>query len=169
VGCGGTVERGDTADGRVMTKRRGPGQIEQVRRQYAALPYRRSRDGLEIMLITSRETRRWIIPKGWPMKRRRARGTAAREALEEAGIRGRMAKDMLGSYTYVKRGLGRRSWPCLVDVFPLEVRVEQDTWREDRQRSRQWFPYIEAAALVTEPGLRQLILAFGVAADAADD
>jgi 8-oxo-dGTP pyrophosphatase MutT (NUDIX family) len=147
-----------------MKKPRAPGQIEQVWQQFAALPFRRG-VGLEILLITSRETRRWIIPKGWPMKGRRPRGTAAREALEEAGIKGRVSRDPIGSYTYIKRGLGRQSWPCRVDVFPLEVRIELPDWRERAQRTRQWLPYIEAAALVTERELRDLILAFGVAFD----
>lgn len=139
-------------------------QVEQVRQQFAALPFRQA-NGVEIMLITSRETRRWIIPKGWPMKGRRPRGTAAREALEEAGITGKVGKNPIGSYIYMKRGLGGKSWPCRVDVFPLEVRRERSDWRERSQRTRQWLSYIEAAAAVTEPDLKRLILAFGVAFD----
>ncbi|MDX7951092.1 NUDIX hydrolase [Lichenihabitans sp. Uapishka_5] len=150
-----------------MKKLRAPGQVEQVRQQYAALPFRRG-DGLEIMLITSRETRRWVVPKGWPMKGRRPRGTAAREAMEEAGISGAVAKAAIGSYVYIKRGIGGKSWPCRVDVFPLEVRVERATWRERKQRTRQWFNYIEAADAVAEPDLKGLILAFGVAFDRMD-
>ena len=117
------------------------------------------------MLITSRQTRRWIIPKGWPMKGRRPPGTAAREALQEAGIAGAVSKTPIGSFTYTKRGLGGQSWPCRVDVFPLEVRMERADWREREQRTRQWFPFIEAAAAVVEPELKALILAFGVAFD----
>lgn len=147
-----------------MKQPRAPGQIEQVWQQFAALPFRRAA-GLEVMLITSRETRRWIIPKGWPMKGRRPRGTAAREALEEAGIKGKVSRTPIGSYTYVKRGLGGQSWPCRVDIFPLEVRLELADWREREQRTRQWFPYIEAAGAVTERELRDLILGFGVAFD----
>ncbi|MCW6507652.1 NUDIX hydrolase [Lichenifustis flavocetrariae] len=147
-----------------MNRPHRPGQIEQVRQQYGALPFRRI-DGIEIMLITSRETRRWVIPKGWPMKGRRPRGTAAGEAMEEAGISGHIAKTPIGSYTYIKRGIGGQRWPCKVDVFPLEVRVERRTWREREQRARQWFSYVEAAEVVTEPELRALILGFGVAFD----
>ncbi len=147
-----------------MKRPRAPGQVEQVRQQYAALPFRRA-ELIEIMLITSRETRRWIIPKGWPMKGRRPRGTAAREAMEEAGISGDVAKAPVGSYTYIKRGLGGQSWPCKVDVFPLEVRVERKQWRERLQRTREWFSYIEAAEAVEEPDLKSLILGFGVAFD----
>lgn len=141
------------------------GRIEQVRLQYGALPFRTD-DQLEILLITSRETHRWIIPKGWPMKGRRPRGTAAREALQEAGITGRVSKAPIGSYTYIKRGIGGQNWPCSVDVFPMRVRKELADWREREQRTRQWFSFIEAADLVVEPGLRTLILGFGVAFDA---
>ena len=145
-----------------MAARGSLGQVEQVRQQFAAMPFRRS-DMIEIMLITSRESHRWIIPKGWPMKGRHPRGTAAREALQEAGIRGQIARKPVGSYTYIKRGLGGQQWPCRVDVFPLEVRSERLEWRESEQRIRVWFPFIEAAHLVEEPDLATLILAFGVA------
>lgn len=144
-----------------MAKRRFLGKVDEVRQQFAALPFRRG-EGVEVMLITSRESRRWVIPKGWPMKGRSAFGTAAREALQEAGIRGHVSKTAIGSYLYIKRGLGGKSWPCTVHVFPLEVRVERDTWREKDERTRQWFSYIEAAEAVAEPDLKALILAFGL-------
>jgi 8-oxo-dGTP pyrophosphatase MutT (NUDIX family) len=144
-----------------MAKRHFPGKVDEVRQQFAALPFRRT-DGVEVLLITSRETRRWIIPKGWPMKGRSPPGTAAREALQEAGIRGRISKTPIGVYSYIKRGLGGQKWPCTVHVFPLEVRVEQQNWREREERTREWFTYIEAAEAVTEPELKRLILAFGL-------
>ena len=146
---------------RRMAKRRTLVQVDDVRQQFGALPYR-AVGGVEIMLITSRETRRWIIPKGWPMKGRSPYGTAAREALQEAGIRGQIQKQPIGSYLYVKRALGGQRWPCTVHVFPLQVRVERDTWREKGERTRQWFSYIEAAEAVEEPDLKSLILAFRV-------
>ena len=144
-----------------MVKGRFLGRVDEVRQQFGALPYRVS-GGVEIMLITSRETRRWIIPKGWPMKGRSPFGTAAREALQEAGIRGQIRKQSIGSYLYIKRALGGQRWPCTVHVFPLEVRVERETWREMGERTRQWFSYIEAAEAVEEPDLKSLILAFGL-------
>ena len=144
-----------------MAKRRLIGEVTEVRRQFAALPFRRT-DLIEIMLITSRETRRWVIPKGWPMKGKSPWGAAALEALQEAGIRGAISKKPIGSYLYIKRGLGGQRWPCTVQVYPLTVRVEQDNWREKDERTREWFTYIEAAAAVEEPDLRQLILAFGL-------
>lgn len=144
-----------------MAKGQVKGQIDEVRRQFGALPFRRG-EFVEVMLITSRDTRRWVIPKGWPMKGHRPHGTAAREAFQEAGIRGTIETVPIGSYLYVKRGLGGKSWPCTVLVFPLRVRVERDSWREKEERSRQWFSYIEAATAVEEPELRSLILAFGL-------
>ena len=144
-----------------MAKRRLIGEVTEVRRQFAALPFRRT-DLIEIMLITSRETRRWVIPKGWPMKGKSPWGAAAREAVQEAGIRGTVSKETIGSYLYIKRGLGGQRWPCTVQVYPLAVRVEQDNWREKEERTREWFTYIEAAAAVEEPDLRGLILAFGL-------
>ena len=144
-----------------MAKRRWLGTVDEVRQQFAALPFRRT-DVPEVMLITSRETRRWIVPKGWPMKGRSPHGTAAREALQEAGIRGQIFKVPVGSYLYIKRGLGGQRWPCTVHVFPLAVRTELESWREKEERTRQWFSYLEAADAVEEPELRSLILAFGI-------
>jgi 8-oxo-dGTP pyrophosphatase MutT (NUDIX family) len=144
-----------------MAKRPSFGQVDEVRQQFGALPFRRT-DIVEIMLITSRETRRWVVPKGWPMKGKSPHGTAAREALQEAGIRGQISKSSIGSYLYIKRGLGGKRWPCTVHLFPLEVRQERENWREKDERVRQWFSYIEAAAAVEEPDLRALILAFGL-------
>lgn len=146
-----------------MAKRRFLGQVDEVRQQYGALPFRRIDGGIEIMLITSRETRRWVIPKGWPMKGRSPYGTAAREALQEAGICGHIQKVPIGSYLYIKRGLGGQRWPCTVHVFPLEVLTERHNWREKDERTREWFSYIEAADAVEEPDLKSLILAFGLA------
>jgi 8-oxo-dGTP pyrophosphatase MutT (NUDIX family) len=138
------------------------GQAEQVRVQYGALPFRMG-NGIEILLITTRETQRWIIPKGWPMKGRRPRGAAAQEALEEAGVTGDIERRPCGAYLYTKRGFAGQSWLCKVEVFPLRVRKEREQWRERDQRTRRWFHFIEAADAVTEPGLRSLILAFGLA------
>ncbi len=74
-----------------------------IRVQYAALPYRITKPGvLEFMLITSRGTGRWIIPKGWPMKGRKPPKAAAREAFEEAGLRGEIGGKAVGSFTYEK-------------------------------------------------------------------
>lgn len=127
------------------------------RRQVAALPYRREPDGrVSVMLVTSRETRRWVIPKGWPMTGKRKREAAAQEAFEEAGIKGRIAQKPVGSFTYFKRRAGHFEL-VYVKVYPLEVRRELDAWPEQGERERAWFRPQEAAGLVLEPGLAAIL------------
>lgn len=129
--------------------------------QYAALPYRVRRDGeVQIRLITSRETRRWVIPKGWPIKGLTPPKTAARECYEEAGLVGVVSREPLGAYTYEKR-LGTRSVLCDVLVFPLKVKRLLQKWPERFQRYGFWFSVETAAAAVQEEDLSELILSFG--------
>lgn len=127
--------------------------------QYAALPWRAG-SAVEVMLASSRETRRWIIPKGWPMKGRKPHATAAIEALQEAGLLGKIDKTPIGSYHYQKRMPNGAIIPCRVDVFPFRVTRQRKTWPEMRQRITKWFPREEAAQLVHEPELSRLILSF---------
>jgi 8-oxo-dGTP pyrophosphatase MutT (NUDIX family) len=130
--------------------------------QYAALPYRRDDKDLRILLVTSRDTGRWVIPKGWPMKGRTPHDAAAQEALEEAGIEGRVAKSSLGFYRYQKRLPDGTARPCTVHVFALEVVRRCKTWREKGQRTAKWFTLEEAAHAVQEPELQDLIHVFGM-------
>ncbi|OYX36328.1 MAG: hypothetical protein B7Y99_02195 [Caulobacterales bacterium 32-69-10] len=132
--------------------------------QYAALPYRRQ-GGLEILLVTSRETKRWVIPKGWPMKGKKPYAAAAREALEEAGVTGRVDKAALGAFPYLKQLANGAPAPCLVRVFALEVTKERSRWHEMAQRERRWFPVEDAAAAVDEPELADLIRDFAAASN----
>jgi 8-oxo-dGTP pyrophosphatase MutT (NUDIX family) len=126
--------------------------------QYGALPYAVGTDGeLRILLVTSRGTRRWIIPKGWPMKLRRPHKAAAQEAFEEAGVIGKSSKQPVGAYEYDKLADDGSSVRCTVTVFPLEVRHLDDSWPEAAERARQWFAQEEAANLVDEPALRILL------------
>jgi 8-oxo-dGTP pyrophosphatase MutT (NUDIX family) len=125
--------------------------------QYAVLPWRRAGE-LEILLITSRETKRWVIPKGWPMPDHSEAESAAQEAYEEAGIRGRMAERPMGHYGYNKRMRGGGKRRFRVDVFALEVTEILDLWPEAHERRRQWVSPQEAAELVHEPQLAALIL-----------
>jgi len=135
-------------------------------RQFAALPYR-DRDGLEVLLLTSRETRRWIIPKGWPMSGKTPSAAAAREAKEEAGVVGRVSKKTIGAFDYVKRLKNGAPLQCTVDVFPLKVSKQLTHWREQNQRTAHWCAPQEAAELIEEPDLSALILAFAKAHDKA--
>jgi 8-oxo-dGTP pyrophosphatase MutT (NUDIX family) len=131
--------------------------------QYGALPYRIRGRRLEILLITSRETRRWVIPKGWPIDRLKPQEAAAIEAMEEAGLTGDIEAHPIGSYRYLKRMKRGKAIPIQVIVFPLSVGEQAETWKEQDQRSVQWFPYLSAAALVAEPNLKRLIREFGQA------
>ena len=125
--------------------------------QVAALPIRFADDGsAQTLLLTSRETKRWIIPKGWPMKGRKPWEAAAREALEEAGVVGRPRKKPIGSYVYFKRQAAHFD-VCRVDVYVLAFAKQLKTWREIGQREAKWFGLEEAAALVEEPGLVALL------------
>jgi 8-oxo-dGTP pyrophosphatase MutT (NUDIX family) len=128
-------------------------------RQYAALPFR-YHHSLEILLISSRETRRWVIPKGWPMKGRKPHAAAATEALQEAGVEGIIAKRSIGFYQYVKRLKNGAPLLCTVEVFPMMVARQRARWPEQHERTVQWFPAEEAAIAVQEPELRALIDAF---------
>ena len=130
------------------------------RRQVAALCWRRGDQGLEILLVTSRETRRWVTPKGGRMPGLTDARAAAVEALEEAGVEGRVADHPIGTFRYLKwlrRGDGR--W-CVVSLYPLEVTVEHATWQEQHERRREWVGQDEAAHRVNEPELKALIAAF---------
>jgi 8-oxo-dGTP pyrophosphatase MutT (NUDIX family) len=125
--------------------------------QYAALPYRRRSDSkTEVMLVTSRGTGRWIIPKGWPMKRKTPHAAAAREALEEAGVVGQIGKKPIGSFSHEKLKAGQMV-VCEVQVFPLEVTHQRKTWPEKGKREVQWFSSAQAAKTVREPVLSELI------------
>jgi 8-oxo-dGTP pyrophosphatase MutT (NUDIX family) len=129
--------------------------------QCAALPWRRSPDGgLQVLIITSRETRRWVIPKGWRSQRLRSAETAAHEAFEEAGVRGKVAAAPLGVYYYEKRLKNGRSQPVLVMVFDLEVESEVTTYPERDEREKLWLAPAEAAQKVDEPQLRILLADF---------
>ena len=130
------------------------------RTQYGALPWRAD-DEPEIMLLTSRDTRRWVIPKGWPMKGRKPNASAALEALQEGGLLGKIGKKPLGAYHYRKRLKNGAALWCRVEVFPLRVVRQRKNWREKEQRMTRWFPYSEAAAHVAEDELKELILSFG--------
>jgi 8-oxo-dGTP pyrophosphatase MutT (NUDIX family) len=130
------------------------------RRQVGALPFRRTPSGeIEVLLITSRETGRYIIPKGWPMRRLSDPDAAAREAYEEAGVIGKIQRKPIGDYLYWKRL--ERSFELLrVDVYALEVRKQQPDWPEKGSRKSGWTSAVDAATLVDEPGLVALLAKF---------
>ena len=128
--------------------------------QFAALPFRRGQGRLEIMLITSRETRRWVIPKGWPMADRTPAGAALQEAYEEAGLEGAIADQPFGAYRYLKQRPKAGDVTCRVEVFPLEVTGQLAEWPEQAQRETHWFAAEDAAEAVDEADLSALIRRF---------
>lgn len=128
--------------------------------QFAALPWRMTNGSLEILLITTLKTRRWIVPKGWPIDALAPHACAAREALEEAGVSGTVCEKAIGSFRYLKRRKDGEMVPCKVDVFALEVTDQRRTWAEKSVREFRWCTIDEALSSVAEPGLRQIISRF---------
>jgi 8-oxo-dGTP pyrophosphatase MutT (NUDIX family) len=133
--------------------------------QYAALPFRIHAGQVWILLITSRGTQRWVIPKGWPMNGLKPQEAAATEAAEEAGIIGEVEDKPAGSYRYLKQLKGEASTAVQVIVFPFRVQAQAEDWKEQHQRRIEWFRYQKAATLVAEPALRHIIRDFGADRD----
>lgn len=150
-----------SAKRRAFTGRSGEGAIRQI----AALPYRAETPAgdtpVRILLVTSRETRRWVIPKGNPKNGLPAHVAAVQEAEEEAGVSGFICPTPLGSYRYRKRKGNGASLMVDVDVYPLAVTREFPVWKENKERERRWFSLAEAASAVEEEDLRYLIRSFG--------
>jgi 8-oxo-dGTP pyrophosphatase MutT (NUDIX family) len=137
------------------------------RKQVGALCVRQADDGsAQVLLITSRGSGRWVIPKGWPMKRLKDHQAAALEAEEEAGVSGKVKSKPIGKYTYPKTA-GARERSLRVSVYLLSVRRERRRWPEREERRRAWFPVHKAAKEVREPGLRTLIREIGQSRAAA--
>lgn len=128
--------------------------------QYAALPYVIVDGRVLVLLVTSRDTGRWVIPKGWPKKRKPPDALAAREALEEAGVTGEVEARPIGVYHYQKRLHFLSRVHCEVAVFALRVEAQRIDWREKAERRQCWVSLDEAAALVAEPDLAELIRRF---------
>ena len=136
-------------------------------RQVAALPTRARDDGqLEVMLVTTRRTGRWVIPKGWPSKKLDDADAALREAWEEAGVAGQIGRKPIGCFSYLKHEPDGQLHAS-VDVFHLPVESLADSWPEAGERERCWFTPDAAAREVDEPELSSLIRKFATAAAAA--
>jgi 8-oxo-dGTP pyrophosphatase MutT (NUDIX family) len=126
--------------------------------QVAALVVRRTSEGAPlVLLVTSRETGRWVIPKGWPQPDQPDHVTASQEALEEAGVTGFVLPRSIGSYLYRKR-LPTETIDVRVQVFVLNCTNQLASWRESNQRQRLWCTPAVAASKVAEPELQQLLL-----------
>lgn len=129
--------------------------------QFGVLPYRVESSGqVSILLITSRDTGRWIIPKGNPDPKLSPQEAARLEAHEEAGVEGEVGAVPVGTYRYVKEKRAGQVVPADVRVFPLRVTRQLDDWPERHERTARWFSVADAAASVAERSLRALILSF---------
>jgi len=128
--------------------------------QYGALPWRIAEGELQVMLITTRRTGRWMIPKGWPMDDRAPHEAAAQEAYEEAGVRGRIDPRLVGAFHYDKVRKSGETKRLRVDVYPLEVVEELADWPEAHERERRWLAQGDAAEAVREPELKMVIVGF---------
>lgn len=128
--------------------------------QVAALPYRVTPAGeIEVLIMTSRETQRVVIPKGWPMKNRKDWKSAEIEARQEAGVVGEVGRKRLGQYLYWKR-LDTHFALVKVSVYPLAVRRQLADWPERHERAQVWLPAEDAALLIDEPELGAILLDF---------
>ncbi len=127
------------------------------RLQMAALCHRGEGDGREYLLVTSRGTARWIIPKGWPIRGLKANETALREAWEEAGVKkGKATRDPVGTYTYQKRQDSGWEFPVETLVYSVAVNDLSDDFPEAHERTRRWVKADTAAELVNEPELKSI-------------
>ncbi|OHV80062.1 DNA mismatch repair protein MutT [Ensifer sp. LCM 4579] len=128
--------------------------------QYAAVcvrPNPEAENDIQVLLITSRGSRRWVIPKGCRIPRKKPHEVARQEAWEEAGVRGQVKKKPVGHYTYVKKLRGPGAAPALVQVHLLNVSELEQDYPEMGQRELQWFSPEEAACAVDEPELKTLL------------
>jgi 8-oxo-dGTP pyrophosphatase MutT (NUDIX family) len=129
--------------------------------QVGALCYRRTRNGPEILLITTRGTGKWMIPKGWLIQGLTEREVAEREAWEEAGIVGRAKKRAFGDFSYIKVVGKDRKLSARVRVFLLRVRRQRNNYPEMSQRKLAWLSPLEAASRVKETELKRILILGG--------
>lgn len=155
------VIRDDMRKGKKAIHGNGKDAAPKRRRQVGAIVHRPGETGVEVLLVTSRDTGRWIIPKGWRQKGRSRAQSALREAYEEAGVRGAVGKKVLGSYVYEKwldkKGV---AFDCLVDVFVVKFRKQNAKWPERAQRRQAWLSPASAARRVQEPELKRILRSF---------
>jgi 8-oxo-dGTP pyrophosphatase MutT (NUDIX family) len=130
------------------------------RPQVGALCWRRGRGGLRVLLVTSRDTGRWIVPKGWLIDDRTPAASALVEAWEEAGVRGRASGAPIGQFVYPKMLADGISLPVRVDLYPVKVSQLKRRFPEVDQRERKWFAQDEAARQLSDPDLSRLVASF---------
>ena len=137
-----------------------PKQKRDARSQFGALCYRITDGKVQILLITSRRTKRWIIPKGWPENDMTPGESAANEAMEEAGVAGKLKERPFGVYCYEKTVEDGDNFPCIVTVYALKVKMILTDYPEKSERRRKWFSRKDASKHVFEPDLARLLKSF---------
>ena len=135
----------------------------ELRAQFAALCWRVQDGKVQVLMITSRGTRRWILPKGWAMEGLTPAEAVAVEAWEEAGVTGKVVDRCLGIYSYEKELQGDQSFPCIAMVYPIKVKELARKYPEANQRRRKWMSPKKAAEKVAEPELAQILRDFNPA------
>jgi 8-oxo-dGTP pyrophosphatase MutT (NUDIX family) len=130
--------------------------------QSGVLPWRlKGRKKAEVLLVTGRRSGRWMIPKGWPMPGKSLADSAAQEAFEEAGIKGQVDPEPLGTFRHIKQHLLFGRMEVDIRVHLLAVKRELSDWPEKGERSRKWFALDDAAERVDSTELGAIIAAFG--------
>ena len=127
------------------------------RQQVAALCYRKGSEGPEILLVTSRQTKRWILPKGWPETDLSRRKTASLEAFEEAGVVGEVAREPIGEFLSHKGINAQFKVRTKVVVYPLRAEKQKKSFPERGKRELAWLSLEEAIGRCNEPGLKQIL------------
>jgi len=131
-----------------------------ARTQFAALCWRRKAGKVQILLVTSRRRKRWIVPKGWPMDGKTPATCALIEAWEEAGVKGTASDACLGVYSYARLREGQENIPCLAMLYPVKVKKLKHKYPEWRDRKRKWVSRKKAARMVKHRELGKLIKGF---------
>ncbi len=131
-----------------------------ARTQFAALCYRVHKGDVQVLLITSRKAKRWIVPKGWPMEGKTPAASALVEAWEEAGVKGVASDACIGVYSYAKQGEEGDATPCLAFLYPVRVTALNKSFPEAGERSRMWVSRKKAAKFVQQKELAKLIVGF---------
>lgn len=126
-------------------------------RQVAALPFRQDEDGVHLLMVTSRTRKRWILPKGNPIKGLAPNKVAEVEALEEAGVVGPACDKAIGAYAYDHLNDDGSIRPSKVAVYPLLVTGQKDDWKEKDQRTIKWIPLKRAAKRADDEELSVLL------------
>lgn len=131
-----------------------------VRTQFGALCWRIKNNHLQVLLVTSRRKKRWILPKGWPVDGATPVEAAENEAWEEAGVTGKAKPVCVGVFSYMKELSEDEHLPCIVAVFPIKVKRQHSQWPEQSERRRKWVSAKQAAKMVDEKDLAAILANF---------